>query len=147
MNKLGGEEVENKMSYHYQHMYDLCKQHMHAYVLAETVDGKKLDGILTGVDRKYAYFAVPLEALPHTHKPDYSQHRPLSGFGYGFGGYGGYPGYGAGGYGPGGYGTGVSSYGWPGAGFYPGYGYPPRRFARVVLPLAALAAISALPWY
>lgn len=129
------------MSYNYRHMYDLCKQHMHAYVLAETVDGKKLDGILTGVDDEYVYFAVPLEAT--THYPGHHQYRQPGGFGYGYGGYGGFPGYGAaGGYGPFGYGV-----GYPKAGFYPSYGYPPRRFARVVLPLAALAAISALPWY
>ncbi|WP_407272394.1 hypothetical protein [Radiobacillus sp. PE A8.2] len=47
-------------------------------------------------------------------------------FGYGFG----YPGYG---YGPG--------YG------YPGYGYGPGRFNRLVLPLAALTALSVLPWF
>ncbi|WP_331000834.1 hypothetical protein [Radiobacillus kanasensis] len=28
-----------------------------------------------------------------------------------------------------------------------GYGYPPNRFRRLILPLAALATISALPWY
>ncbi|GLO65647.1 MULTISPECIES: hypothetical protein [Oceanobacillus] len=41
---------------------------------------------------------------------------------------------------------------WPGyGGFgYPGFGYPGygrRRFNRLILPLAALTAISVLPWY
>lgn len=34
---------------------------------------------------------------------------------------------------------------------YGGFGYPtygrPRRFTRLILPLVALTAISALPWY
>ncbi len=49
--------------------------------------------------------------------PDQHMHRQ---FGYGYGGYGGYP----------------------------GYGYGPRpRFRRLILPLAALTALSVLPWY
>ena len=90
---------------------------MHSYVLAEMVDGSKVDGIVTGLDEEYVYFAVPLEQGEdmHNHPSRY-----------------GYPGYGAPGYGFGG----------------PGYGYGrPPRFRRLVLPLAALAAISILPWY
>lgn len=64
-----------------------------------------------------------------------------AGFGYGYpgygpwyGGYGGYGGYGA-------YG------GYPVYGFG-GYGFPRRRrFQRLILPLAALTAISLLPYY
>ncbi|MRH43373.1 hypothetical protein GH741_11855 [Aquibacillus halophilus] len=100
------------------HMYDLCKKHMHSYVLAETVDGNKVDGIITGVDEEYVYMAVP----NHVQRSD---ERFAPGFGYGFPGYG-YPGYGYG---------------------YPGYVPPAGRFRRLVLPLTALTALSLLPWY
>lgn len=116
------------MRHNYKHMYDLCKQHMHSYVLAETHDGSKLDGIITGLDDEYVYMAIPLEhhesqgaMMPN----NYNHERQ---FGYG------YPGYG------------YSGYGYPGYG-YEGYGYPKRRFRRLVLPLAALTALSILPWY
>ncbi|WP_405196558.1 hypothetical protein [Virgibacillus necropolis] len=99
--------------YDHQHIYDLCKKHMHAYVLAETSDGKKHDGIITGLDDEYVYIAVPNDQP--NHKPSRDEERQ---FGYG------YPGYGY------------------------GYGYGrPRRFNRLILPLAALTALSILPWY
>lgn len=105
----------------YNDIYELCKKHMHAYVLAETTDGSVIDGIITGLDDDYVYFAVPIDNTDNYDRQ----------FGYGYGGgYGyGYPGYGYG-YGPG----------------Y-GYGYPRRRFQRLVLPLAAIATLSLLPWY
>ncbi|WP_083443574.1 hypothetical protein [Ornithinibacillus contaminans] len=112
------------MAQNKKHMYDLCKSHVHAYVLAQLEDGTSFDGIITGVDDEYVYFAVPIEGesyqQPMPYTPDQRQ------FGYG-GWYGGYPG---------GYG-------------YPGYGYygPGNRFRRLVLPLAALTALSILPWY
>ncbi|WP_085992750.1 hypothetical protein [Oceanobacillus senegalensis] len=146
------------MKKHYQnhhHIYDLCKKHMHSYVLAETTDGTKFDGIVTGLDDEYVYFALPIDStqemgydgyqsgMGHMHNyPQYpgmysnmrnqdgmdgqvqDQHRQ---FGYGFPGYG-FPGY-----------------GYPGYGYW--YGRPPRRFRRLVLPLAALVALSTLPWY
>ncbi|RKQ32616.1 hypothetical protein [Oceanobacillus halophilus] len=113
------------------HMYDLCKQHMHSYVLAETTDGTKFDGIITGLDEEYVYFAVPIDpTTQHDMDPQspgmYGQMPHMDGqYRYGFPGYGfGYPGYGY------------------------GYGYGrPRRFRRLVLPLAALVALSTLPWY
>ncbi|WP_029328991.1 hypothetical protein [Lentibacillus jeotgali] len=111
------------MSYNHQHMYELCKRHMHSYVLAEMNDGSQFDGIITGLDDEYMYMATPLgqdNQMPGNHGCDHRQ--------FGFGGFGyGYPGYG-----------------------YPGYGYGygrPRRFSRLVLPLAALTALSVLPWY
>lgn len=106
---------------HYQHIYDLCKEHMHAYVLAEMVDGTQMDGIITGLDDEYVYFAVPMGQestglYQRAHVPHMSDHDRQY--------WGGYPGYGY------------------------GYGYyPPRRFRRLVLPIAALAALSLLPWY
>ncbi|MFD1850055.1 hypothetical protein [Oceanobacillus bengalensis] len=113
------------MKNNHNNMYDLCKQHMHSYVMAETVDGTSFDGIVTGLDDEYVYFAVPVEQdqqhAPHMGTMQSSQRQ------FGFG----YPGYGYG-------------YG------YPGYGYPgrpPRRFNRLVLPLAALTALAILPWY
>lgn len=112
------------MNKDHNHMYELCKQHMHSYVLAETTDGSTFDGILTGLDDEYAYFAVPVE--PHEYQQQMMQDQQRQ-FGYGYPGYG-YPGY-----------------GYPGYGY--GYGRPPRRFNRLVLPLAALVALSALPWY
>lgn len=101
--------------YNDNNMYDVCKKHMHAYVLAELKDGTKMDGIITGLDDENVYFAVP-----NDHYGGSMQQQPMRQYGYG-------------------------SYGYPGYGY--GYGYPGPRFRRVILPLAALAAISLLPWY
>ncbi len=159
---------------------------MHSYVLAETTDGTKFDGIITGLDDEYVYFAVPVDptqpdmGLGHLadytpqqglagYTPSYSQQTEPTGYAPGYGQQPGpsgqmpqyaqqpapgsmpMPGYPQQ---PGGMRqTDDSRYGFPGAFGYgygfPGYGYgfPPRRFARLVLPLAALVALSALPWY
>lgn len=93
-----------------KHMYDMCKSHMHSYVLAQTSDGSQFDGIITGLDDEYVYFAVPLDNNEHMHHQDDSRF-----------------------------------FGYPGYGF--GYGFPPRRFRRIILPLAALTALTLLPWY
>ncbi len=123
MNRLSGEEADN-MNHSHQHIYDVCKDHMHAYVLIELVDGSSIDGIITGLDHESVYLAVPLEAHEQHHsymqQGENPHHRQ---FGYGYPGYGG-PGYG-----------------------YGGYGFPPYRFRRLILPLTALAALSILPWY
>ncbi|MFD2630355.1 hypothetical protein [Oceanobacillus kapialis] len=115
------------MNHNHNHIYDLCKKHMHAYVLAEMVDGTQVDGIITGLDDEYVYFAVPLEGHEQHQMSNQQHHQEMTGdyrqFGYGYGGFGGYPGYGYG----------------------PYYGRP--RFRRLVLPLAALTALSILPWY
>lgn len=110
-------------------MYELCKNHMHAYVLVETVNGAKIDGIITGLDEEYVYFALPIDANERESHSFEDHNRQLGGFGFGGGGYG-YPGYG------------YPNYGYPG---YQGYGRP--RFKRLVLPLVALTALSILPWY
>lgn len=118
-----------KMKHDYHHIYELCKKHMHSYVLAEMEDGSHFDGIITGLDDENVYMAVPNNEHQDFygnghHYPEHNHHYPEHrqfGYGYGYG----YPGYG-----------------------YPGYGYGrPRRFSRLILPLAALTAISALPWY
>lgn len=137
---------------HQKHMYDLCKNHMHSYVLAELEDGTKFDGIITGLDEEYVYFAVPIDNEPTAQmmQNDPSQmmqsvptqmmqndpSQMMQNMGelrqFGWYGYGGFPPYG---------------FGFPGFGF-PGYGFGPRRrFRRLVLPLAALTALSVLPWY
>lgn len=129
MNTLDGEEVD-KMSHqhHHQHIYDVCRDHIHAYVLVELEDGSSIDGIITGLDHESVYLAAPIELHEQpSHHQAGSHHRQ---YGYGYPGYGD-PGHRGGpGYGPG----------------Y-GYGYPPQRFNRFVLPLASLNALSVLPWY
>ncbi|MEN2767656.1 hypothetical protein [Ornithinibacillus xuwenensis] len=117
------------MAHKHKHMYDQCKSHMHSYVLVQLEDGTNFDGIITGLDEDYVYFAVPIDGEEGQQMPNTMDQRQFGGW------YGGYPGYG---------------YGYPGYGYgYPGYGFygPRRRFRRLVLPLAALTALSVLPWY
>lgn len=115
----------------HQDIYDTCKRHMHSYVLVETTDGFQTDGIITGLDEENVYLAVPVEEV--------QQNIPVSGqqvtpnqFGGGYP-YNPYPGYGR-----------DPRYG---RGYGRGYPYPPRRFRRLVIPLAVLATLSLLPWY
>ncbi|MEN1970326.1 hypothetical protein WMZ97_19915 [Lentibacillus sp. N15] len=126
------------MKQDYHHVYETCKQHMHSYVLAEMVDGSKVDGIVTGLDEEYVYLAVPLaQHEQDMHQMHEHQQNRQVGFGYGQPGGFGYPG---GGFGyPGGYGYPGGGYGYPGG--------PRRRFRRLILPLAGLTALSLLPWY
>lgn len=102
-----------------------CENHLYRYVLVTTRDQQQFDAIVEAVDDENVYFAVPIgEGMKNASvMPNSNQ----GGFGYGYGG-----------------------------GFYPGYGYPyyppyyygyPRRFQRLVLPLAALAALSVLPYF
>ncbi|WP_309123040.1 hypothetical protein [Paenibacillus sp.] len=111
---------------HAHEAMEICKQHMHKYVLIHTTDGMQYDGIVESMDDEYVYLAVPVgttELMPPQVRglPGYYGYGP--GYGYGYPGY--YPGYGYG---------------------YPGYGYG-GRFRRLALPLAALAAISLLPYF
>lgn len=108
-----------------KHIYDLCKQHMHAYVLVEAKDGTKVDGIITGLDDEYVYMAVPIDQPTQS---GHASHGPQNEHGH----------------------DGHLRYGYPGFGGYPGYGYggyPVPRFRRLVLPLIGLTALSLLPWY
>lgn len=105
----------------YENIYETCKEHMHAYVMVETTDGLKTDGIITGLDEENLYLAVPIE---QGQEMGYMQTNQ-------FGGY-------------------RDPYGRPGfgGGFGGGFGFSPRRrFRRLVIPLAFLAALSLLPWY
>lgn len=135
-------------------MGNLCKSHLHRYVLLQTKDGKSYDGIIEHVDEQNAYLAVPIGPMDtELREEEWNEHdednldRNEEGqdqrqFYGGYGSLGGYPGYG------------YPGYGFPGYG-YPGYGYPRpgffrprrRRFQRQILPLAALAALSLLPYY
>ncbi|MDC3417219.1 hypothetical protein [Aquibacillus salsiterrae] len=102
--------------HNHHHMYELCKKHIHRYVLVELTDGMKVDGIITGIDNENVYLAVPNLRNEQTDRV--------------------YPGYG------------YPWYGYPGYGYPPGFGYGPGgAFRRLVLPLTALVALSALPWY
>ena len=98
----------------HHHMYDLCKNHMHSYVLLKITDGSVIDGIIIDIDEMHVHLAIPYVTGMETDE----RFSPY-----------GYP------YGP------VPPYG-----YYP---YPygrPGGFRRLVLPLAALTALSVLPW-
>lgn len=91
----------------YQDIYDTCKRHMHSYVLIETTDGFKTDGIITGLDDTNIYLAVPIsnqsgKRRGNTNSAQQFNHHPY---------------------------------------------FPPRRFRRIIIPLAILATLSLLPWY
>jgi small nuclear ribonucleoprotein (snRNP)-like protein len=133
------------MYHQQQNMYDVCKNHMHRYVLVQTADQQAYDGIVENVDDTNLYLAVPVgETMERNEGND---ERLLGGVGLGYGAGLGFPGYGYPGFGYPGYG--FPGYGFPGYG-YPGYGYPfgpRRRFQRLILPLAAITALSLLPYY
>jgi hypothetical protein len=132
-------------------MTELCKQHMHKYVLIQTNDGMQVDGIIESVDDVNVYIAVPAwgqEQMVMVQPNEPQQRVYIDGFGAGTSrdmhGHG--QGYGHGHHYPG---YGYPSYGYPGHG-YPGYGYPQYgfgRFRRLILPLAALTALTLLPYY
>ncbi len=112
------EEYAMNQNQTYKDIYEMCKEHMHSYVLIETTDGLKTDGIITGVDEENLYVAVPLEQneMQMRGNPNPAPNQ-----------FGRYP-----------------YFGGPGYGF--GYGRP-RRFRRLIIPLAFVAALSLLPWY
>lgn len=126
----------------HKEMYEKCKQHMHSYVLIETKDGLRTDGIITGLDEDNVYIAVPMTGQTEASQmnPNYTTEQvyrnPHQGYGppYRGGRYGSYDRYGR-----------FDRYG---HGYGYGYGYgPQQRFRRLVLPLAFLATVSLLPWY
>src|SRR5690625_853565 len=93
----------------YQDIYDACKRHMHSYVLIETTDGFKTDGILTGLDEKNVDLAVPVgEHKKNKKNTKYSKSCQNN---------------------------------------YPRPDVTPRRFRRIIIPLAVLATLTLFPWY
>ena len=129
-------------------MKKMCEDHLNKYVLVKTKDDQQFEGIVEHVDKESVYLAVVVTQITGYGAPP----QGPSGFGYGFegskeddervfapgvagvpayGGFGGYPAYGYGGYAP--------------YGRYPYY--RPSPFRRLILPLAALTAISVLPFY
>ncbi|WP_100398190.1 hypothetical protein [Bacillus sp. FJAT-44742] len=158
-------------------MKQLCQQHIGQHVALQTADHQMFNGIIENVDDENVYLSVPeydesdmmhmqqMMHQPHMmpemhqqmmpyggmqpgqHMPTHMMQQPAgSGCGCGtrnaslgaeeqrqfIGPYGG--GYGFGGY----------PYGWYGR---PPFFPRPRRFQRLILPLAALVALSALPGF
>ncbi|MGG4217397.1 hypothetical protein ABEW32_04090 [Paenibacillus jamilae] len=110
----------------------LCQQHMHRYVCVWVKDGTTYDGIVEHVDDEKIYLAVPMggEEVENVNLP-----YPPNNCGCGsraFGGYAPYSPY---------------FYPYPVPAYAYGFPYGRRRFNRLVLPLAALTAISLLPYY
>src|SRR5699024_11502760 len=84
-------------AYNHRNIYDLCEEHMHAYVLLEMKDGSQTDGIITGIDHENVYVAVPIEEeRQQDMRSSNDQERQcgyggFGGYGGGYGGYSGYP--------------------------------------------------------
>lgn len=135
------------------YIYDLCKQHMNQHVMLHTTAGEQIQGVITNVDDENVYVSIPTRSdnveedsrqyNPYGGGPQYPP-RPRPRPPYGPGGpyspgprprppYGGYP--------P--HGPGYPPY------YGPGYGPQPQPGSganRLIIPLAALAAISVLPF-
>ncbi|WP_226002824.1 hypothetical protein [Paenibacillus sp. BJ-4] len=119
----------------------LCQKHMHRYVCVWVKDGTMYDGIVEHVDDEKLYLAVPGGEMENANvnanmnvnaNLPYPPNNCGCGGSRAYGGYAFYPPY----LGP------IPPYGY-------GYGFPygRRRFNRLILPLAALTAISLLPYY
>ena len=106
------------------HIYDLCKQHMHQHVLLQTTVGEQIAGVITNVDDENVYLTVP--ARSDDYYDESRQYNP----------YGGGPQYPPRPRPP--HGPGYPPYP-PGPGPRPG----PNQ---LMIPLAALTAISLLPF-
>ncbi|MGF7046091.1 hypothetical protein J2T13_000553 [Paenibacillus sp. DS2015] len=140
----------------------LCHDHIHRYVRVWLIDGRNYDGFVESVDDEQLYLAVPVcHEVPQSGQMGAENAGHQVGWNDHHGNYGGYPGIQTRALSQGYYASAVSDpsdpsrsypvfpgYGYPGYG-YGGYGYPPygRRFNRLILPLAALAALSLLPYY
>ena len=141
---MGGSSMQN-------HIYDLCKQHMHQHVLLQTTSGEQIAGVITNLDDENVYLTVPERSdefyddsrqyHPYGGGPQYPP-RPRPPYGPG------YPPY------PPGPGPRPPHGGYPP--HYPGYPYPPYGPGpqpgprpgpnQLIIPLAALTAISLLPF-
>jgi hypothetical protein len=97
MNTLNGEEVDKMSHQHHQHIYDVCRDHIHAYVLVELEDGSSIDGIITGLDHESVYLATPIELHEQLSRHQAGSHHRQYGYArYGDPGYRGGPDYGSG---------------------------------------------------
>lgn len=146
----------------------ICHHHMHRYVRVVIIDGRAFDGFVDHVDDENLHLAVPVGHEMHCDQMENASYpnenmSPMGGYGSnpqlqptGYGnqqgagnqswGTGGYPGVDVRAFVPGYYPPG-SAYG-----YYPppAFGYNPygrRRFNRLLLPLAALTALTVLPFY
>ena len=104
----------------HHHLYSKCKSHMNKYVLVETTDGQQFDGIIVDVDADQVILAIPMSDGDMMYGANFQQDQRVIGWEFSPYGYGFYP---------------------------PFFGDPRRRFRRLALPLAALTAISLLPWF
>lgn len=116
-----------------------CREYLQQPVRLQTNDGGYYEGVIEHVDNEYVYLITTVSEGSTEFRGGESRQRPPYGYGFPYGpGYGGY------------YGSGYGAYygGYPFYGPY-GYGYfgYPGRISRLVLPLAALTAISLLPYY
>ncbi|WP_096155159.1 MULTISPECIES: hypothetical protein [Bacillus] len=120
------QDFYNRNHQNTNHMYELCANHLKDYVMVQTQDGNQFDGIIVDVAEDNATFAVPMDETDQMSEqmPQGDMHNQMMRIPFG------YPGYGYSGYGG-----------------YPGYFYPRRRFRPLVLPLAAITAISLLPYF
>lgn len=107
-------------TYSKDHMYKLCQDHLKKYVLVETVNGEKIEGVIIDLDDNHVYLVVPDQSSYN--QSSFRQFGVPSPYGFGYNPY----------YQPYGY----------------GYGYPPGRVGlrRLILPLTAIAALSLIPW-
>ncbi|KAF6578219.1 hypothetical protein G9G54_13135 [Paenibacillus sp. EKM212P] len=116
----------------------LCQKHMHRYVCVWVKDGTMYDGIVEHVDDEKIYLAVPMGG-DEMENVNVNLPYPPNNCGCGsraYGGYASYPPY------PYPY-----PYPYPVPAYAHGFPYGRRRFNRLILPLAALTAISLLPYY
>jgi hypothetical protein len=120
--------TENGMAPEKTDAKTLCQKHMHRYVCVWVKDGTMYDGIVEHVDNEKLYLAVPVGEMENVNLP-----YPSNKCGCGSHAYGGYASY--------------PPAPVPGRAFGYGFPYGRRRFNRLILPLAALTAISLLPYY
>ncbi|WP_236035013.1 hypothetical protein [Alkalihalobacterium elongatum] len=102
--------------YNKQYMQSLCQQYMNQHVMVQTNDHQTYHGIIEHVDNDHVYLAVPMTDTQHHGHGFMRNDERQWGFGYPY-----------------------APYPYP----YPFY---PSPFRRLVLPLAALTAISLLPF-
>ncbi|NGP44555.1 hypothetical protein G4V62_06130 [Bacillaceae bacterium SIJ1] len=112
-----------------QKMYQKCQKRVNQMVQVQTKCGKTFEGVIMQVDEMNVYMDMPLMEREGSEYEEHDERRPPYGYGPGYGGYG--PGYGYGGYAP----------------YGPPYGYGGYGIGRLILPLAALTAVSTLPYF